>query len=253
MGKQQVPPMIKIHFASKQFRSDSFGYYLNERMLFMVRLVCWCIVALLLISCSTHAKPSRVFTDSSCKPPCWNGLIPDQLDQDSVRVILSGMPLIDQDSTSNKEGQGPANEHWFHRILTGGEDLVVRLRDNRVHFVSLQRAHVDTIADIVSWLGEPEGVYARYVGPEDIELLVDLLYPSKGVIYTAKSKPDASDIGQAGKLVPDAIIEAAIFSSPGTIQSILVDLGQNPIIIQCVLGNVQPWVGYGTIPVNSCP
>jgi hypothetical protein len=243
---------------AKAIQLNPLRLYLKERMLFMVRLFCWCTIAMLFISCSTNAEPNLAFTDSNCKPPCWNGLVPGQLNEDSVRAILSGLPLVDQNSAENKEGQDYANEHWFYRILTGGESLVVRLRDNRVHFVSLQRAHADTIADIVSWLGEPESVYARYVGPEDIKLHIDLLYPSKGVVYTAKSTPLASEIGPTGKLDtgrldPDAIIETAMFASPGSVQSMLADLGQNPIVIQCVLSNAQPWTGYGTIQVNSCP
>jgi hypothetical protein len=168
--------------------------------------------------------------------------------------MLSELTIVRQTSGDNGEGEDRPNEYYFSRILVGGEALHIRLRDDRVAYISIINSEAETISNIVGRIGEPESVYATYVGPENVKLRVELFYPSKGAGYIAESKLSASEAGPVATIDPDMIVDEAVFTSPGTIQSMLEDLGQSSISIQCVLQYVQPWTGYGSIQVNvTCP
>lgn len=208
---------------------------------------------LLCVSGCVTQKPVRIFTESSCAPPCWNGIVSGQTDNNSALAALAKMTWINQSSASNEDKQSSPNEKVLYRILAGGGELIVREKDNKVDSVFLRGARGDTIADVVGWLSQPEAIYAEHVGPEDVALVIYLFYPSKGAWYVAEGKPQPG-LPAVDRISGEMFISQAFYTLPGTVESVLENAQQTPGYINCVLSNLQSWNGYGSIKVNkTCP
>jgi hypothetical protein len=129
----------------------------------------------------------------------------------------------------------------------------VNTKDSKVESISFGGTKQDTIANIIDWLGPPEGIYAKHVGPEDVSLVIYLFYPSKGAWYIAEGKPQPG-LPAVDRILGEMTISQAFYTVPGTIESVLANGQQSPGYINCVLSNLQSWNGYGAMHVNkSCP
>ncbi len=223
--------------------NDGDPMWKKSLLAFMMLCLCGCM----------SQQPRHVFTESNCVPPCWNGIVPGQTDDNSAQTSLANIPWIDQSSTSNEDKQSSPNEKILSRTLVGGEELIIREKDNQVNSVFLRDVRGDTIADLVGWLGRPEAIYAEHIGPENVSLVIYLFYPSKGAWYIAESKPQPG-LPAVDRISGEISVSQAFYTLPGTVQSVLENAEQKPGYINCVLGDLQLWDGYGPIKVNkTCP
>lgn len=209
-----------------------------------------CLVIVCLLSACTTSAPAKVFTESTCEPPCWNEIVPGQSDSTAVRTALQNLMFIDQTSSRNQEFAESAEEYSFYRVVAQGGELLIYLRDDRVVWVDIRAVMTgETIADLIDRLGAPEGVFAEYDGVENVKYIVYLFYPSKGATYAVYDRPQGSTLQDEDRIEADMILTDATFAVPDTLQAMLADMQVKEGRIQCIQDHLQPWSGYGPIKV----
>ncbi len=202
-----------------------------------------------LVSCTLFTG-IKIYTDSKCSPPCWNGIIPSVSDVAQVKTALQNLPVVNQLDNHNYEITQPPDGFAFHRVLVDGGDLAIRLKNDKVVSLYIADKSGETANDVIKQVGPPERVYAEYQGAENIQLLIFLLYPSKGAYYMVVDKPQSSPLSNEDRIESNMAISEAAFVTPGTVQSMFVALGQKEGLGQCIAARMQSWPGFGPIKVR---
>lgn len=202
-----------------------------------------------LVACTLFSD-TKIYTDSKCSPPCWNGVTPGVADAAQVKTALQNLPVVNQRDPHNYETPQPPDGFAFHRVLVDGGDLAIRLKNDQVVSVYLADKSGETANDVIRQVGPPEYVYAEYQGAENIQLLIFLLYPSKGAYYLVVDKPQTSPLSREDRIESTMVVSEAAFVTPGTIQSMFDALGQKEGLGQCITARAQPWPGFGPIKVR---
>jgi hypothetical protein len=206
-------------------------------------------VFLFIAACGTLSDEMSIVDKSSCKLPCWNGIIAGQTTESELLEILENLPGIDRGSIQN------ANRPWdifdnqiFFSFQPGSRiEGEVRVSNSTVSDLILcGKIHV-SIGDLVQEIGEPETVISgNNVGGGRTVILT---YPQSGISYwytaslndleiTADTSIDCIKI--FNPLLYEEMLEAGFFSA-GYYNA------------EETLKVMYPWDGYGNLDEKYPP
>lgn len=163
-----------------------------------------------------------LLTHSPCAPPCWQGIIPGETDEQEVLSILNDLEFVDPDSfyeqsIADSAGGGKwlswqtifyDDQYHRNRIIFDKEGIVT------INIVEI--FYTVTLDELIQVFGNPDGVISDYFGyPEGpIECrAVDIIWIEKGLRI---SIPDV-DIKQSENIslvTPNATVSGVIYFPP---------------------------------------
>ncbi|MBI5295658.1 MAG: hypothetical protein HY869_09295 [Chloroflexi bacterium] len=236
---------------------------MKQRSLFII------VMVTLLIAASCTAKESNsslvtqaaaddgskidsgLFSTSSCKPPCWQNLIPGKSNNVEVDSFISSLGDIGWPFRKNHPYESKC---VWKRIIDSERHYMADfyLESETLTFIQWSMPPEITLEQIVDYYGPPQ--YFRAVINKDYYFL-DVYYPALGMAF--EISPRQEDISY---ILPDMPIRAAQYFSSGDINSYLftkfscsygVELAINAV--ENEINNIQPWSGYGEIKAISYP
>ncbi len=217
----------------------------------MRRLIVVVILMILLNGCRPFGQ-IRPFTDSPCDLPCWYGLTPGVTEVETSKAITASIPVIDSANVHNADAYMSSEIFRMYRILRDGAELYVDSSAGKVKVISIGEHEIpygETLKDIVNRFGAPEYVFASYQGPENVKLVIDFGYPSKGAIFWGYTLPSNRSYQGEDQFGPETPVVGAMYVEPGPIDQVLnlPELGTR--LAPCVLKYKQPWTGFGSIKI----
>ena len=205
-------------------------------------------------SCSWLSGDQRsVLDDSSCDLPCWNNIVAGQTSEQEVLQILSGLPVVDQESilVMDQPWNIFDNQIFFTLDLgngfgqTEGSYSVVEITDERVSVLMLCGELNTTIGEIVEIIGDPEGL----ISDRDIAggRYVILVNPGKGVYYWYSTAEVPRDMELT--ITPNIEVECLGLFDSAMYEEILDAgmLSMGHLNAEETLKMMYPWGGYGNL------
>lgn len=210
-----------------------------------IRLNIMITIIWFLASCSS--KPSTIITDTSCLPPCWQGITPGLSTVQEVLSILPNVPGVDPKSIVD------ASTVIYDTSIYCLFERNARDIGGRIYFKNNVVAAIDiapkdkalTFRDAVDKLGSPENVLAVYSKGEREWLSIFIIYQSKGFALLDNIVPfhkgEHAEIKASRPVVAVYYFDPVLFDELMT-NSIIANWESN--IIQ---KGMQPWTGFGEI------
>lgn len=193
---------------------------------------------------------SGLFSQASCKPPCWQDLMPGMSSSNDVKRFVDSLSLDDWPTkryhtydygclwirTSDKEN------HYLADFYLEEEKLAF--------LIWVMPARI-TLQQIVDYYGEPQYFWATISSGDAGDIyLVRIYYPSLGIAFEVLAQPK-----DVNSILPSMKVMAVHYFVKGDINSYFVarysciygsetatTIAQNHISIY-----IQPWSGFGEV------
>lgn len=199
---------------------------------------------LLLAACSLGE--SRLLADTTCEPPCWEGIIPGDTQEEDALARLREVPGIVRSSIrSVTVDEDRSYVSWIFRGARESGRLI--LRSGTVISIKLGTEGSVDFGGLVAHLGEPELVSAIVGWADGRWLRVSLLYPTKGIAATHFDAffPSRVDSVQVQESMP---IEELIYFDPYLYDELLTSWGIIRQDYESIQQSFTPWVGFSPLP-----
>jgi hypothetical protein len=218
------------------------------------------IMVAFLPGCQKQKATSFLFTDTNCHYPCWHNITPGKTTSLEIVKLLSDAPIMDP----------PIEEPEYIpnvTTYTGGElnhgkseDFVdVFFVDKKVEYLEFTENLSDsapaiTIKDMFDFFGKPDLISAiSPSGGETRQLLINWVYPQKGVIITYYDSYwwnwDRNE--DTFQVKPDLPVYRVTYFDPDSFDSIFDTIGFMTLRKDEILKTFQPWVNFGLIKVTD--
>jgi len=186
------------------------------------------LICLFIVACGKSSDEMSVLDKSSCKLPCWNGVVAGQTTEDDLLKILANLPDVDPETirTTNQAWNIFDDQFYFSFRRSWALNQSPKLRgegsikNNTVSDLILCGGINTSISELVEQIGEPEYIISgnNFYGGRT----VILTHPSKGVSYWYTTELDRFEItpdtqigclGIFDPLLYEEMLEAKFFSA----------------------------------------
>lgn len=204
------------------------------------------LIILLVIAGCKPTIPS-VIMNTSCLPPCWNGIEPGHTTQEEALSILKSLKEVKQNSIKIwsivKENDCI---RWMFVSGSGEKygDMFIN-NDLVFGFGFSPENNGLTLETAIKYLGEPDSIIAIYHQQEIRYISVFINYKSKGVVLWTSINP--YDSTKQAMITNDMHVEGFWYIEPDLYTKLMSSnyiAGINPAILE---NNTHPWQGYGDI------
>jgi hypothetical protein len=213
----------------------------------MKKILVFVILVVSIIGCEALPKPTDIFENPVCEPPCWENITPGITTKGDALKILSTISAVDQPIIDNNQNV-PGYEDVIHFTLFNDLNRLgfIYILDGKVSNISFNYKLDLTIQEAIDLYGEPQSV----LGIRSGEIYaIEFLNPHKGVAYGYYPKNAATQIKPE-----DRIIDLTLFD-PKTFE-LLLDNGifsWHQMNAEEALKNMQSWEGFGNIDQYMTP
>ncbi|HLO34121.1 MAG TPA: hypothetical protein VK249_33560 [Anaerolineales bacterium] len=218
------------------------------------------IILLVLTACSPipTTKPGEhsILADSNCTLPCWHGITPGSTTKQELLQVLSGLPLVNQDSITVTRSVNEAFDEYVEFTMGEGpvylkqdqgaplkQDYVwsgtAALRNDRVLEIDLRGDLGLTFGGLVDRFGEP--TYLIPSPTPGLHIWVEALDPSKGLDFGYRADDEDSEITPGTPITGILLFDPASYQELTAHQTFLYQ-AHGPRQIEA-----QLWKGYGKI------
>jgi hypothetical protein len=172
-----------------------------------------------------------ILTGFPCAPPCWQGITPGITNDQEALEILQMNSLIKRGSINPAGSSLSGGCTWEWRTSWKWIDPGISWKNGVVDIITLGLTFNLTVNEVIEKFGIPEYVSISDGGiPEHWYWIIDLYYPSKGILFTAYTRE------YSNKFYPSTEIGAAFLFVPTTMEEM-------PERIQS--SHYEKWKGYG--------
>ncbi len=205
------------------------------KTLINIPLIALCCAALILAGCKAEPAPLDPYLvgTENCSPPCWNGILPGQTNQDTaVRMMLQ----------VNDENGGHLSVNNFG--ISWQEKVTKRVygidfEDDLVKIIRFQMNRA-SLEQVIGLFGEPE-YWISGAGKGERYILI--YYPDKGLAF-------AGSPGRQKTITRDASVTYSYFVSSTDIRN-EIGIIHGEGWIDEFMTKIHEWKGYGdVIPQN---
>ena len=212
-----------------------------------------CVALLIAAICSGCGQVDRtLLTGDPCEPPCWQGLTPGVSTAQQVEHFLGASQYVKPDSVHR--------EAWGWRDLTTiswestawwigkAEPNALIVQGDTLMVISIQLDYELTLEDLLDRYGPPQRYWARWRGWGGADVIVNLYYPTTGLVTKLVVESSPSDGHH--RLEPDSLV-TRVWYCPSTSLDGLADLGDLiPLPPREYMDtDLNDWGGYGAIEV----
>ncbi len=200
-------------------------------------ILCFIVSSLFISRCGRPNGSVYLDGTASCKPPCWNSIIPGETSYEEVLIIL---------------GQMEANGQGHMTILGESQIKMLRWEDqNRsFYYINLENDVVSqisfriisfTLNELINRFGDPEYLHLINTqgGPSGA-----FYYPSKGLAFYGGAKWGTD---QNFQILPETVISAVFFTPPSDLDTMVANVHGSKVADD-VLRRIKEWEGYGNYP-----
>jgi hypothetical protein len=192
----------------------------------------------------TRVPVDRTFMDeSSCKPPCWQGIIPGQTTRSEALEILHGSSYVRRWSVRVKGDDGLGRAVFDTTRIERYEASVVWWRGGVVYRVDVAVAFSLTAEQLIERYGQPEALGAEQTGlPEHPRWTFLLYYPRHGL------KVELNGAEGDNCVWPSTPVEQLWLFEPCDLTQVGSRLFPDPEVFGSYgLTRMRPWKGYGDV------
>jgi hypothetical protein len=203
------------------------------------------IFSIILIGCLP--KVSGVIQDTSCFPPCWEGITPGKTTRDEALAIIKSLPDVNTDSIKPwSMVTGNDSIKWDFSSLTGDRFGNIFFRnDITIGFTFFPEKNGLRLDNAIKFLGEPEGILAIYHKQEIRYLSIFINYKLKGVVLLLSINP--YNPNKTATVSAKSVVETFWYFVPDLYNELMTSNyigGIAPVILN---EYTHPWTGYGDI------
>ncbi len=214
---------------------------------YAVSVVSSLVLAAWLTSCGLTGPVDRsLLTGEPCEPPCWQGLVPGVSTEQEVESALRASEYVDPDSVYPERSGGARIISWESTAwwTASAEPNAFILDGDTLMVISMQLDYELTLEDLLDRYGPPHKVWTQWRDWGSVDALVNLYYPSIGLIPQLVLEPSA---GQH-ELEPHSQV-IRVWYCPGSSLEGLADLGSSiPFPPREYMESaLHDWAGYGTL------
>jgi len=204
------------------------------------------LILLFITACKPTNSKISILKESSCEPPCWNGITPGTTTYSEASQILTKLAGIDSENVVDLNQPWKIFNRYIRFVLYKNSPLTTVQTDGEIYFIDnevvallLQRNIGKTFGEMIEIAGKPEMLISMPFnggGPEFTAIIT-----SSGVMFEfyANSK----------ELRSDTKIDNVIFFDPMYYEELL-DIGlfsQGAYNANETKTIIYPWKGYGSI------
>jgi len=203
-----------------------------------------------LASCDVRGPlDMSLLTGRPCEPPCWQGLIPGVSTKEEVEDFIATSEYVDRDSVYRERSWG-ADAIWWESAAwwtTNPEPNAFVLDRDTLIVVRIQLDYELTLESLLETYGPPQKLWAHWRGWGRADILVNLYYPTLGLIPQLVVEPSDGE----HELQPHSKV-IRVWYYPRTSLEGLVDLGESIPLPprEYVDTDLDDWSGYGPIEVD---
>lgn len=210
------------------------------------------LVLLVLSSCTILPQHHSILDDSSCNPPCWNGIVVGKTSRQQLLDIISTLPFVDQNNVAVTGSWNIFDDgvrYGLYPVKFPGNKPLVYVETNFIEdkmvFETFSGDLGVTFDEAVQKIGGPKNVIIQanpfggyWVTAIDSAAGIGFGYATRELPKDMQSeiRPDI-ELGWIDFFDPtyyEQFLEAKLFS-----------MGEGDA--QTVLELMHPWVGYGEI------
>lgn len=149
------------------------------------------LLIILLTSCKKNIKP--YFENSSCSPPCWNGITPGVTGAEKVKKIL--MEDLDLRDVRIGDASWGENGYTIRADFDRKQGLEIYIQDSTVTAIWITDTDLNglylSVQDIINLYGYPESNYVtQYSGWSFYGYQINLFYPSYSMTILIRNGSD---------------------------------------------------------------
>jgi hypothetical protein len=212
----------------------------------LLRVILLPLLSVLISGCIRTSPQNTALSISTCQIPCWNELEPGITSKEEfLEIINNNMYVYDKPVSIDKRFSGEFGEiaNFSIKLEKFGEPTRVEILfyQGKIALIFIIGNIGLTVEDVITEYGTPEFIYIDKPTIESPKVNVNILYPSKGLIFAYQEKNVYSEINP-----DDEIIDLATFC-PDQYK----ELVKNSILFSSTSKNLEdwffPWTGYGSI------
>lgn len=213
------------------------------------------LIFLFIVSCGNIPDEMSILDQSSCKLPCWNGVVAGQTTEDDLLKILENLPDVDPETirTTNQAWNIFDDQFYFsfrqewtlnQRSKLQGEGAI---KNNTVSDFILCGEINTTMGELVEQIGEPESIISgnNFYGGRTV-IITD---SQKGVSYWYTTELDNLEIA------PDTSMDCLKIFDPSLYEAMLEAkfFSNGYYNAEETLKVMYPWDGYGNLDEKYPP
>ena len=193
---------------------------------------------------------SAILSDTVCKPPCWNGILPGETKTwQAVDILIDTPNIYGIQETGNEQERAI---RWIFRYPIKESGGYIYPIDDLVGAISFQTYGSLSLGEAFDLLGDPGYFWIRYQENEWRHWIeVEFVYPSEG--YSVRADIDLPNEVKYPSISinQDSPVGRVIYFNP----EIYTKLIASRILFRededTIEKNLQSWNGYGEISINK--
>jgi hypothetical protein len=186
-------------------------------------------------------KPS-IF-DSPCSLPCWSHITPGSSNIQDVLKNLKANPKVNV--TSIKPWSIISSNDsiiWYFKDVKEPYGSVI-LKDGIVSEIEIALYNT-SIEEMIKHFGEPEKIFAENIHVEPTYVVINVLYPQKGLAFSLQLTPDSK--GKVS-IKPTDSVDGVWYYSPANFRAFMENSSMSRLKPELLDQGLQPWTGYGNV------
>lgn len=154
----------------------------------MKKTICL-VICLLFVSCTNRTASYSIMRGSTCKLPCWYGIVPGETTYSELSEFVSTMEFVDKNSLVEINSTSDVFQKQIRFFIDpelinkNGQKIQVEvsLADERVVVIAFFGYLGIEVDDIVKEAGEPEGLFTLLL-PQNYKV-ISILSGTEGLVY----------------------------------------------------------------------
>lgn len=204
------------------------------------------LILLFITACTLASTEVSVLDESSCKPPCWNGITPGETSYSQASQVVKSLDELDSENVAdiNLPWKIFDKRIWFYLYKDSSQvkvqtDGAIYFLDDKVIALLLQRNIGKTFSEMIEIVGEPEVIISMpFVGGGPVVMAINA---SEGIMFEFYADSD--------RLQPETEIDNVMFFDNTHYEELLdaemFSLGSYDAKETRKI--MYPWKGYGKI------
>ena len=203
------------------------------------------LILLLITACKSLSGQISILDESSCKPPCWNGITPGETSYSEALQIVKRLKEIDAENIVDTKIPWKIfnKQIWFYLYKNSSQtkvqtDGAVYFLNDKVVALLLQRNIGKTFSDMIEIVGEPEAIISMTLPGGGVIMAID---SSKGIMFEFYAHSD--------QLQPETEIDNVMFFDTAHYEELLdaAMFSMGSYDAKKTRKIMHLWKGYGNI------